>query len=513
LDGTPWPRPTGKGRRYRLVSHGGFGGGFRTAVDLLLTGLPPEGPLTLVIEWPEQGVPETSTPLDAAVIRAAASQVLEIWPELTPASSPLPPEDEGEGEGKDEGEGASEVLGVGLAVFSDGVLASGAEERVDEWRDESADGSADGSVDERMVGPFARRAGPAKPGLAFEPDPHRYDPRPDWEDMPLGGWSDLALVRARLDAGADPRRPGEAEWDGRTPLHEAAEAGASAEVLAELVRRGASVDAPDDEGGTALWAAVCEGDAEGCEALLSVGADAWRPCVGEWSPGRLALTLPSLAPLFERLPGAVQLTGEEWEEQAAADRLIEVFGAVEHIEGTGVAFVAGLGEEELIRALGSTPAECPVLDLDREPGPFGTGPGGFDPGDFDESQSWVGVTGVEGGCVVIQPMGHMPGDERFLRKVSQDGGTAYGVYFNPKGGTFGNLARDGRTVRHEEIGLEPFEEDPPEFFLYRFWQRGDDAPYDAASLAYACATAGLQLTDPAPLLGPPRRWVRVPYSP
>ncbi|MGI5351437.1 ankyrin repeat domain-containing protein [Streptomyces sp. CA-250714] len=478
LDGDPWPcPPAGSGRRrYTLTSYGGSGAGFRTEVDLLLSALPPEGPLTLVIEWPDQDVPETRTELDAAEIRAAASEAVEIWPGLgTTVPDPDPEEDE--------------VTSFGFASSGPAdILASVPDER------------------------FTDAARRGRPRPEPEPDPRRHAPRSDWDDMPLGGWSDIALVRAGLDGGADPcSLGGNAAEEGQTPLHAAAEAGAPAEVLLELVRRGADPDAADEWGVTPLWQAVCENEAETVAALLEAGADGWRPCIDGWTPGRLALTLPSLAPLFENLPGAVPLTPEERAAQEEADRLIDLFREVE-TEGFSAAFVAGVDEEELIRRLGSSPDKCPVLDLDREPGPYGTGPGGFDPDDYEESGRWVGVTGVEDGCVVIQPICSLPATPEFLRRVSA-GTTAYGLYFNAKGGTFGDLARDGRMVRHEELGLSPFEGDPPEFYRFRFWQTGEDAPYRAAELAYACAMAGMSLRDAEPLTGPPRRWVRVPFEP
>ncbi|WP_326808924.1 ankyrin repeat domain-containing protein [Streptomyces sp. NBC_01775] len=499
MDGDPWPPPRGRGRPYTLTSHGGHGGGFRTEVDLLLSALPPEGPLTLVIEWPGQGVPETRTDLDAAEIRAAASEALEIWPGLgTPVPDPDPDPEAGQNTeaeaDPDPNAEAGETVSFGLvSAGPDDILAPAPEDL--------------------LTGPLRRLFARADPDPDPEPDPHRYDPRPDWDGMPPDGWSDPRLVRVRLDAGADPHWAGEAEDDeGRTLLHYAVERGAPAEVLTELVRHGAQVDAPDEEGVTPLWEAVCESAPEMCETLLAAGADAWRPCMDGWTPGRLALTHPVLAPLFESLPGTVPLTEEERAAQAEADRLIEVFRAVEHTEGAGFAFVAGDSEEDILRKLGSDPATCPVLDLNREPGPHGTGPGGFDPGDHEESQYWVGVTGVEGGCVITQPMGYVPEDARFLKKISP-GTVAYGVYFNPKGGTFGTLARDGKEKKHEEIGLRPFEGDPPEFYRFRFWESGENAPHCAAPLAYACAMAGMALTDAAPLTGPPRRWVRIPYKP
>ncbi|WP_158888791.1 hypothetical protein [Amycolatopsis anabasis] len=66
----------------RLVVIGGTGGQFHTQHDLRLRPLPPEGPLTVVTQWPARGVPETRTELDGTAIRAAAAEALELWPDL-----------------------------------------------------------------------------------------------------------------------------------------------------------------------------------------------------------------------------------------------------------------------------------------------------------------------------------------------------------------------------------------------------------------------------------------------
>jgi len=72
-----------------------------------------------------------------------------------------------------------------------------------------------------------------------------------WSGMSLRSWSDLAEVRARLAAGADPN----ALLRGRRiPLLVAAEWG-SAGVVAELAGFVDDVDAEHD-GRTALWIAV-----------------------------------------------------------------------------------------------------------------------------------------------------------------------------------------------------------------------------------------------------------------
>ncbi|MCC4320921.1 ankyrin repeat domain-containing protein, partial [Streptomyces malaysiensis] len=93
----------------------------------------------------------------------------------------------------------------------------------------------------------------------------------DWQD--IHDWTDLRAVRAALAAGADPDcAPG----GHMAPLHSAACAG-SVEVLAELLTVAREVDRPDSEDRTPLWHAVRNWDREKASALISAGADPWRP--------------------------------------------------------------------------------------------------------------------------------------------------------------------------------------------------------------------------------------------
>ncbi len=43
--------------------------------------LPPDGPVTLVVSWPAQGIEEARAELDGAAIRAAAQRAVTLWPE------------------------------------------------------------------------------------------------------------------------------------------------------------------------------------------------------------------------------------------------------------------------------------------------------------------------------------------------------------------------------------------------------------------------------------------------
>lgn len=428
---------------------------FRTAVDLYAAQLPPSGEAQLVVEWPDEGMGETRTPIDTAAIRAAAEQAFEVWPGLEPPDPAGQPS------------GTFTVLEMsGPPSF----LAPPLSPR---------------QLEERRHEEEARR---------------RYLPRADWTGMGYRDWGDAALIRARLEAGAPP----EARVQGSArPLHLAASQG-QAEAVAALLAHGAEVDVRDEEGRTPLWYAACGVDEGMVRALIEAGADVWTPQEEPWSPGRLLLTTP-LAPLVTDLPGAVSLPAEEAAALRAADALIAAFSEQDlWTEGLGIAFVAGVGEEDVVRRLGGDPALCPAVDEENMP---------FDPMDYDASLRYVGVTGVDGspgGCVIVQD-GYMPSDDALLRAVSA-GTSAYGVYFNPKGGTFGALARDGGIVAGEEIGLSPQASDPPAYWTFRFWQRGSAFAYGADVLAYACAAAGMTVGDGRVAMGrgAARRWVPLP---
>ncbi|MDI2127105.1 ankyrin repeat domain-containing protein [Yinghuangia seranimata] len=463
LDGQPYPG--GSGGRPTLSLRPGMGGGHHYAVNLHLSRLPPEGDLDLVVEWPDQGVPETHTGLDAAAVLAASRRAVEVWPDLAP-----PPARRGLGRG------------LGPVVPADVVVFS------------SSGGASDLLAPRPAPQPYSPPAPP--------PPVHEQG---DWEGLGRTAFQDLALIRARMAHGADPEhRFGE---EG-TVLHLAAECG-SAEVVGELARNVADVDVRSGfYGDTPLWRAVCAGNADSVAALLAAGADAWTPLVAGRSAGSLALRTP-MAPLVKALPGYVPLTDAERAEQADADADALVFRGI-HTEGVSVAFVAGVSEEDVVRRLGSDPERSPVLDLDVEPGPYGTGPGGFDPYEYETSLRFLGVTGVEGGCVVVQPMGYRASTPAVLAALSP-GARAYGLYFNPKGGTFGRLSVDGRDELQEEIGMRPGADAPEPQWLYRLWSwgRGETA-WSARELAYSAAMAGLRIADGAVVSGPPRRWVELP---
>lgn len=58
---------------------GGSGSQYGSNVPLFLQPLPPDGPLTLIIESPALGIAETRTQIESKAILAAATRVVELW--------------------------------------------------------------------------------------------------------------------------------------------------------------------------------------------------------------------------------------------------------------------------------------------------------------------------------------------------------------------------------------------------------------------------------------------------
>ncbi|GAA2069268.1 hypothetical protein GCM10009801_18650 [Streptomyces albiaxialis] len=117
---------------------------FAVPVDLYLAELPPPGGTGLVVEWPDEDVPETRTPVDASALRAASAGAVEIWPGIEP---PAP---------------VGEPGSVALV---------------------------------EMGGPPAFLAPPTAPHRQAEleqreKERRRYVPRADWEDMSSHDWND-----------------------------------------------------------------------------------------------------------------------------------------------------------------------------------------------------------------------------------------------------------------------------------------------------------------------------------
>ena len=43
--------------------------------------LPPSGPLTFVCEWPAHGITESRASIEGDLIRVAAAEAVQLWPE------------------------------------------------------------------------------------------------------------------------------------------------------------------------------------------------------------------------------------------------------------------------------------------------------------------------------------------------------------------------------------------------------------------------------------------------
>ncbi|MGW8375538.1 ankyrin repeat domain-containing protein [Streptomyces sp. ODS28] len=501
-------------------------GGYSGRLGLHLSALPPEGPLTLVVEWPEEGLRETRTALDAGMLRAAAARAVEVWPDLDPV-----PDEElqrgmvGWSEYEQGGPAGATDFGGPLAPF-------GPYPSPGPWEDNPVVGPAAAYAERHVLAgpgpfggvasfaglrsfdettPFADHGSPDAyrhiplddhdpdpvrgPDEAHEPDDHEEarpgEPRADWQRFgSRSDWHDLDRVRARLDAGAPVDVP-EGTPPEECPLHQAAEYG-SAEVVAELAARATNLDVPDEWDHTPLWTAVLHGRAATAAVLLAAGADPVRPVMGGWSAGRLILASP-FAPYAQHLvrSGRLEaLTGAELARVEEARRLAEVFGEEAHLEGPGITFVGGLDADEAVRRLGARECEPPEDPFEPEPGQ-------------------IGVVPVEGGCVLVQPDSFEITRAESLTPLSSSGASAYGVFFNAKSGPQGGFAHDGVYEHDDRVGLEPSTDDPPERVLLRYLYAQHDS---AGELGYGCAMAGIRPTraEAEEMLGSPRRWVEVP---
>lgn len=294
-----------------------------------------------------------------------------------------------------------------------------------------------------------------------------------WPASFWGLWDDLAEVRARLAAGADP----DADLGGkRRPLHLAAEWG-SADVVAELAAATGDIDAVHD-GRTPLWIAVQARRADHARVLAAAGADPWRPMMGGWSPGRLSLAGPT-PDLFEIPPGEPGLSPAEAKAAREGHRLVAALGRFDFYGGS-LCCVCGVTPAEAIRRLDGTVVDHPGDEL------------------------VVGVTAVPGGCVVSRRSGFAASTPGLSRRLS--GGTVcYAMYANPKSGNQGHIMRDGVTVAwdlHPGGGWSAAD-DPAGEILRTYLFRGQ-------AVAYCCSYAGLRVTDPRPFTGTPDCWVRLP---
>ena len=314
-----------------------------------------------------------------------------------------------------------------------------------------------------------------------------------WAGIGYHGWADVGLVRGRLAAGADPN-VGPAGLPGLPglPLHRAAGHG-SPEVVALLAARVDDVDAVED-GRTALWEAVFANRPDNVRALLDAGADAWRPVMAGWSPGRLGLVGPH-GELFSALPGAQSLSPAERKAAASARQLRAVLDGFDY-DGFSLTCVAGIDAGEAVRRLSAT-----VVGKGVEVDPW---EGGDLPWSGDEDSLLVmGATSVAGGCVVAQPWGYGAQMPRVMAELSR-GTTCYGMYANPKSGEQGGAARAGKiTGWGLDPGGWPEREASPEQVLAKYLYRGN-------AVAYCCAQANVHPDSMRPFTGPFEMLMRLP---
>lgn len=306
-----------------------------------------------------------------------------------------------------------------------------------------------------------------------------------WNDFGWDSWSDVARVRARLDAGADPNS---GTYRYERPLHLAAAQG-SPEVVAELAARVDDVDA-EHEGRTALWEAVFNDRPDNVRALVAAGADPWRPMMSGWSPGRLSLASPTPGLFFPFPPGHEGLTDAETAAVTEADRLTAALEGLGY-DGYSLTCVRDISAAEAARRLAAEPVdEDEVEELMEDP-------------EDDEALRLIGLTDVPGGCVVSQTFGYMASTPVVMELLSA-GTIAYGMYANPASGNQGRVARDGKFVAWDTHpgGGDPSSTDSAEEILLTYL-------YQGYAEAYCFAGAALRPTD-ARFLTEPDTYLRLP---
>jgi hypothetical protein len=303
-----------------------------------------------------------------------------------------------------------------------------------------------------------------------------------WGDLGRSDFADAELIRRLLAGGADPDFV--FPYDGPV-LHRAAEHGTPV-VVAEIAARVLDIEAGFD-GKTALWHAVFTDRPDNARVLITAGANAWRPMMSGWSPGRLSLAGPT-PNLFAPVPEGISLSADEAEAVAEAWRLRAALPGPDY-EGISLACVAGIDVAQAARRLGA----IELGDFD---------PDGADP---DGDRVVVGATDVPGGCLITQPWGDGASTPGVMKALSA-GTYCYALYANPKSGDQGSIARGGV---QESRGLSPGTSAPPvanapaDEVLRTYLYQGDAG-------AYACAYTGLRPVDGRAVTGPPDVWLLLP---
>lgn len=76
-----WPPSRPEGASYTLVQTDGGGSDSIFRIGLWLTPLPPDGELTVVVEWKPEGFDETRTTIDLGALRETATHSIELFPD------------------------------------------------------------------------------------------------------------------------------------------------------------------------------------------------------------------------------------------------------------------------------------------------------------------------------------------------------------------------------------------------------------------------------------------------
>lgn len=256
-------------------------------------------------------------------------------------------------------------------------------------------------------------------------------------------------------------------------------------MVFELASRARDIDALC-EGRSALWNAVYHHRRDIALVLVEAGADLWRPMMDGWSPGRLSLAGP-LDDLFEAPEGQV-LTEQERAMAEAGPELAEVLSEIAY-DGFSVACVADLTAVEVVQRLDVVE----IIVVDGHPT--------WDELDFCGEMEIVGVTDVPGGCVIAQPWAYKADDFDVMRAVTP-GTFAYGMYANPKSGSQGSIAEDGRLVKWDlHPGYDPYTDTTAREVLASFASRG-------SAIVHCLVYAG-PCPDSTDCLECPDAWLRL----